>query len=83
MATSLPGVEDPRLERMRAQRDAEEAAIVERGGSVHRIDPGPAFLEVSGGGMFLMDGSRGPDAYAAGLAQADDEAPRLVEVWNG
>lgn len=83
MATSLPGVDDPRLERMRAQRDAEEAAIAGRGGRVHRIDPGSEFLEVSGYGMFLMDGSRGPDASAAGLAQADDEAHRLFEAWNG
>src|SRR5690606_7917892 len=57
MASARPGGDDPRLARMRTQRDAEEAAITEKGGRVHRIDPGPEFLEVSGHGMFLMDGA--------------------------
>lgn len=82
MATSIPGVEDPRLERMRRQRSDEEAVLTAAGGRVHQIDPGPAFLEVSGMGMFLMDSSRGPAAYAAGLQQASDEAGRLREAWN-
>jgi NTE family protein len=82
MATSIPGVEMPRLERMRQQRAAEEAAIAEAGGAVHNIDPGPGFLEVSGMGMYLMDPSRTPAAYAAGLEQARTEAPRLREVWR-
>jgi NTE family protein len=82
MASSIPGVEMPRFERMRAQRAAEEAAIVDAGGAVHNIDPGPGFLEVSGMGMYLMDASRSPAAYAAGLEQARTEAPRLREVWS-
>ena len=82
MASSIPGVEMPRFERMRAQRAAEEAAIVDAGGSVHNIDPGPGFLEVSGMGMYLMDASRSPAAYAAGLEQARAEAPQLREVWS-
>ena len=82
MSTSIPGVEMPRLERMRQQRAAEEAAIVDAGGAVHNIDPGPGFLEVSGMGMFLMDPTRTPAAYAAGLEQARSEATRLREVWG-
>lgn len=80
--SSLPGVEDPRLERMRQQRKAEEAVLTDAGGHVHRIDPGPAFLEVSGMGMFLMDATRGPAAYAAGLEQASGEAEGLLEAWS-
>ena len=82
MATSIPGVDDPRLDRLRRQRDEEEAVIAAKGGTVHRIDPGPAFLEVSGMGMFLMDSSRGPAAYEAGVEQALTEAPRLRELWT-
>jgi NTE family protein len=82
MASSIPGIDDPRIERMRRQRADEEAVLTASGGVVHRIDPGPAFLEVSGMGMFLMDSSRGPAAYAAGVEQAAAEVGRLRDVWD-
>jgi len=82
MVTSIPGIDDPRLDRLRRQRDDEDAAIAEAGGTTHHIDPGAAFLEVSGFGMHLMDPSRNPAAYAAGLEQAQAEAPRLRDVWS-
>lgn len=52
------------------------------GATVELIEPDQAFIDISGSGMFLMDDSRMPAAFGAGLALADVEAERVSALWR-
>ncbi|MBK5224772.1 MAG: patatin-like phospholipase family protein [Acidimicrobiia bacterium] len=82
MPLSIPGVDDPRLQRMEQAVRSELAVLTDSGAEVELVVPSDAFLEISGFGMFLMDGTRGAAAYQAGIDQGRDEAARLGEIWN-
>jgi NTE family protein len=60
----------------------EVAGLRNSGATVELIEPDDTFVEVTGGGMFLMDSSRMPAAYAAGQALAEAEADRVRAVWT-
>ncbi|MCG8922823.1 patatin-like phospholipase family protein [Lentzea sp. CC55] len=54
-----------------------------RARSVALIEPGPEFLEISGGGANVMDPTRVGDAYTAGIRQARAELDRIRATWTG
>jgi NTE family protein len=80
-ALNLPVI-DPRFARMQERRNAEIEALRGAGRDVAVIEPDANFREISGMGMFLMDASRVPSAYDAGLLQGANEATRVGEWWR-
>jgi NTE family protein len=80
-ALNLPVI-DPRFARMQERRNAEIEALRGAGRDVAVIEPDANFREISGMGMFLMDASRVPAAYEAGLRQGAHEATRVGEWWR-
>lgn len=82
MADLPPGIELPMAVRETQARAAHLAALRSSGAAVELVMPSDELVEISGMGLHLMDASRGPAAYAAGLRQADVEADRLSALWN-
>lgn len=78
-----PGFELPMAVRETRARAAQLATLRSGGAQVELVMPSDELVEISGMGLHLMDASRGPAAYAAGLRQADVEADRLHALWNG
>jgi NTE family protein len=83
MPLSLPGVTDPRFLRLQRQYEEELDRLRGSAADVAVVGPGEELLAISGMGMFLMDSSRAPGAYDAGLRQAEHEADRLAATWAG
>jgi len=83
MADLPPGVELPMAVRETSARTAHLEALRSSGSAVELVMPSEELVEISGMGLHLMDASRGPAAYAAGLRQADGEADRLSALWGG
>jgi len=83
MADLPPGVELPMAVRETSARTAHLEALRSSGSAVELVMPSDELVEISGMGLHLMDASRGPAAYAAGLRQADVEADRLSALWGG
>jgi NTE family protein len=73
--TTIPG-----MERFAARAAAEEATIAEAGGTLLTVGPDEEAAAVIG--VNLMDGSLGPAAAAAGVAQGEREAQRLAAFWS-
>ena len=77
-----PGIELPMALRETRTRAGHLDALRSSGSRVELVLPSDEMVEISGMGMHLMDASRGPAAYAAGLRQADVEASRLRALWD-
>jgi len=77
-----PGIELPMALRETQARDAHLGMLRSGGGQVALVMPSDELVEISGMGLHLMDASRGPAAFAAGLRQAEVEADRLRGVWD-
>ncbi len=82
MADLPPGIELPMAVRETRARAAQVEAVRASGARLEMVMPSAELVEISGMGLHLMDASRGPAAYAAGLRQADVEADRLAALWN-
>lgn len=80
--TLPPGPQDPTLKAMAESSHAEVAALREGGSLVEPIEPAEEFLEISGGGVHLMDFGRTREAFAAGMRQAELELDRIRTVWS-
>lgn len=61
---------------------AEVEGLREGGARVELVEPDQPFLELSGGGLNLMDASLAHDAYAMGLALGQLSAERLGQIWS-
>jgi NTE family protein len=61
---------------------SEVEALRAGGARAELVEPDERFVEVSGGGMHLMDAARAPDAYEAGFALGEREAARLGGAWS-
>ena len=83
LADLPPGVELPMAVRETTARTAHLEALRAGGSTVEFVMPSDELVEISGMGVHLMDASRGPAAYAAGLRQAEVEADRLSAAWHG
>lgn len=77
-----PGVELPMAARETGARTAHLETLRSGGSAVELVMPSDELVEISGMGLHLMDASRGPAAYAAGLRQAEVEAERLSAAWH-
>jgi len=83
MALELPeGVSDPMFARAAAAVEADLTAVRAAGGELALVTPSPAFLELSGFGLHLMDSTRAPDAYELGRRHARQEAEWVGRVWS-
>ena len=82
MADLPPGIELPMAVRETRARAVHLAALRASGSRVELVMPSDELVEISGMGMHLMDATRGPAAYAAGLRQAEVAADRLQTTWN-
>jgi hypothetical protein len=83
MALALPdGFSDPVTDALNALQTAELDYLETTGSKVGVIAPGDEFLEISGWGLSLMDASRVPAAFEAGLRQATVEASRIGPLWS-
>jgi NTE family protein len=83
MPLELPaGMTDPVFDSMNRQVQDELAVVRDSGAALEIIVPSQEFLDVSGWGANLMDPSRVPDAYQAGLNQAAVELDRLRAIWS-
>ncbi|MGI8492721.1 MAG: patatin-like phospholipase family protein [Acidimicrobiales bacterium] len=82
-ALALPeGMSDPLLDLLVEQTAAELDAVRASGTALAVVEPGAELLDISGWGFHLMDATRAPDAFAAGVRQAADEEQRVKEVWS-
>lgn len=82
MADLPPGFELPVTVRERQSRTVHLDALRASGAQVELVMPGAELIEISGMGLHLMDASRGPAGYAAGLRQAEVEADRVKALWT-
>lgn len=73
-----PGMAMPAMDAVFGATRKQLHGLAEAGSRVETIIPGPEMLEVSEWGMSLMDFSRAPAAYEAGLRQGKSEAERLL-----
>ncbi|WBQ08404.1 patatin-like phospholipase family protein [Kribbella sp. CA-293567] len=79
-ALSLPaGIVDPGAQ----QRLAEIGELRRQGAKVTVIEPSQRFLDISGWGADVMDTSRAPAAYEAGVQQAEQVSERTVGDAGG
>jgi NTE family protein len=60
---------------------AEVDGLSSRGVVAELVEPDERFVEISGGGMHLMDAGRAPDAYEAGVALGARVADRVGSIW--
>ncbi len=65
-----------------AVRPGELDALRDTGGALEVVDGDAALLELTDGGMRLMDPALGPAAYELGLALAQHVAERVDATWN-
>jgi NTE family protein len=61
---------------------AEVDGLRDGGATAELVEPDAQFVEISGNGMHLMDASRAPAAYDAGVALGKQEAERLGACWR-
>ena len=72
MPTDTPGAVAP----------GELDALRATGAAVAVVDSDPALIELTGGGLHLMDAARGPAAYDLGRALADRVVDDVAAVWG-
>ncbi len=81
---ALPeGFEDPALDAVLAASRNQLEGLRTSGSEVATVTPGEEFLEVSEWGLNLMDFTRAPAAYEAGVRQGTAEADRIGRAWAG
>lgn len=72
VTTSIPGAAQP----------GELDVVRESGSTLELIESDAAFIELTEGGMRLMDPTLGPPAYDLGIELATQVAERVGAVWN-
>lgn len=76
------GMSTPAMDALFAATRAQLEGLASAGAQVETVVPAQEMLAVSEWGLSLMDFSRVPAAYEAGLRQGKEEAARLAAFWN-
>jgi NTE family protein len=82
-ALVLPGgAANPYKKMLNARLEAEIASLRSTGACVNVMTPGAEFLDLTQGGIRMLDAGLSPEAYKIGARQAIQEAPCLHSPWR-
>jgi len=80
-ASPIEGMENPLLDSMIQQVEAELDVLRSAGAVVGLIGPSRELIALSGMGLHLMDASRVPAAIELGIRQGAEAAERIRPIW--